>query len=120
VHDGKTMNSIAVDGERLPLIKMTFELYATGDYSLDHLHATMADYGLMTGATARWPSQPISVNKLHQMLSDPYYVGMVTYKGETLQGNHPGIIDPDLFERVQEVWRHAASAAAVTGCTSTT
>lgn len=102
-HEGKFINSIGLDEARVPLVKQAFELYATGDYSLERLQATMADYGLTTRATARWPTQPVSVNKLHQMLRDHYYVGMVVYKGETLPGNHAAIIDHDLFERVQEV-----------------
>ena len=55
---------------RAPLIRQAFELYASGEYPLDRLQATMADQGLTTRATTRWPSRPISTNQLHKMLRD--------------------------------------------------
>jgi site-specific DNA recombinase len=35
--------SVAIDPARAPLIRQAFELYATGDYSLDRLTQIMAD-----------------------------------------------------------------------------
>jgi site-specific DNA recombinase len=102
-HEGQQVNSIAVDPERAPLILKAWELYATGDYSLERLYATMADLGLTTRPTRRWPSQPVSLSKLHRMLRDPYYTGVITYKGETFVGRHPAIVSQELFDRVQEV-----------------
>ncbi len=102
-YDGRLVNSIALDEERAPLVRKAFELYATGDYSLEHLYDVVADLGLTTRPTRRWPSQPVSVSKLHRMMRDPYYTGDVPYKGELYQGRHPAIIDRDLFDRVQAV-----------------
>lgn len=102
-HEGRLINSIALDEERAPLVKIAWELYASGDYSLDRLQAAMADQGLTTRPSARWSAQGVSVNKLHQMLRDPYYTGVVTYQGEIFPGRHPVIVNQPLFDRVQEV-----------------
>ncbi len=47
---------------------------------------------------SRW--EKASVRKL---LTNPVYVGQVSYRGGTYPGEHPGIVDPDLFARVGEM-----------------
>jgi hypothetical protein len=37
----------------------------------------MTERGLTTRPSARWPAKPVSVNRLHTMLKDPYYTGLV-------------------------------------------
>ncbi len=101
--EGHLINTVALDERRAPLILQAFELYATGDYTLERLHDQMADLGLTIRPSARWPEQPVSVSKLHRMLSDPYYVGFVTYKGEVYPGRHEPIVGQELFDRVQDV-----------------
>lgn len=102
-YEGRQVNTVEVDEVRAPLIKMAWSLYATGEYSLERLQASMADQGLTTRSTANRPPQPVSLNKLHQMLRDPYYTGVVTYQGQTYPGRHEALVSPALFERVQEV-----------------
>lgn len=102
-HDGRLVNTVGLDDERAPLIRVAWELYATGEYSIDRLYATMADQGLTTRPSRRNPAQPLAASQLARMLHDPYYTGLVVYKGETFPGRHPAIVDQDLFDKVQEV-----------------
>jgi site-specific DNA recombinase len=102
-HEGKMINTVELDPKRAPLIRKAFELYATGDYGLERLEATMADLGLTARAIGRWPERPVSFKWLHGMLQDPYYLGYVPYKGELYAGRHEPIVDQALFDRVQEV-----------------
>jgi DNA invertase Pin-like site-specific DNA recombinase len=102
-HEGRLVNSIALDEDRAPLIRLAWELYATGDYTIDRLHATMADQGLTTRPSRRNPAQPIAASQLHRMLSDPYYTGVVVYRGQLYPGRHPAIVSQELFDRVQQV-----------------
>ncbi len=102
--DGRMVNSIGIDEERGPLVRHAFELYATGDYSIDRLYETMEDLGLRTRPSRRHPrSQPVSTSKLHQMLRDPYYAGFLPYKGEIYNGRHEPLVSLPLFNRVQDV-----------------
>ena len=102
--DGRLVNTISLDPDRAPLVKQAWELYATGDYSLDALSEVMADQGLTTRPSARWPAQPVSVNKLNQMLRDPYYTGVMVYKGQIIpEGRHEAIVSQALFNRVQDI-----------------
>jgi site-specific DNA recombinase len=101
--DGRLVNTIDVDPDRAPLVSWAFKAYASGDYSIAKLRGELTDLGLTTRGSARWKAGPISHNQLSNLLRDPYYLGMVTYKGQVFDGRHPAIVDSDVFERVQEV-----------------
>jgi site-specific DNA recombinase len=47
---------------------------------------------------------------VHRMLSDDYYIGVVTLNGVKREGRHQALIDPEVFEQVQQILRaHKAS-----------
>lgn len=102
-HEGRLINTIQIDPKRAPLVRKAFELYATGEYGLERLEATMADLGLTARAWGSLPERPVNFKWLHRMLQDRYYIGCVVHKGEIYAGRHEPIVDPVLFDRVQEV-----------------
>jgi site-specific DNA recombinase len=58
---------------------------------------------LTTRPSRRTPAQPLAASQLHRMLRDPYYTGVVVYKGDIYPGRHPAIISHELFDWVQQV-----------------
>lgn len=103
-YEGRQINTIGLDPVRAPLVLKAWELYATGDYAIERLEATMADIGLTSRPTKRWPAErPVSDSKLHVMLSDPYYAGFIDYKGDLYPGRHEPIVSQKLFDQVQDV-----------------
>lgn len=103
--DGHFVNAIDVDPKRAPLVTWAFEQYASGEYSLTRLQEELAEQGLTTRRTARWEEKPLSRSQLGVILRDPYpyYLGMVTYKGQVYPGRHAALVVPEVFERVQRV-----------------
>ena len=101
--DGRLVNTIDIDPQRAPLIRWAFEQYATGEYSMSVLREQLAEQGLTTRPTAKWKEGPLSLNQLSLLLRDPYYLGMVTYKGQVFDGRHEALVTGETFERVQEV-----------------
>lgn len=101
--DGHLINVIDVDPKRAPLVTWAFTQYATGEYSLTRLQEELAEQGLTTRRTARWAEKAVSRSKFGVILRDPYYLGMVTYKGQIYPGKHKALVTPELFERVQRV-----------------
>ncbi|MGC4192917.1 MAG: recombinase family protein [Thermomicrobiales bacterium] len=101
--DGHLVNTIEVDPKRAPLVAWAFEQYATGDYSLTRLQEELAEQGLTTRRTARWEEKALSRSQLGVLLRDSYYLGMVTYKGQTFPGKHEALVSAEVFERVQQV-----------------
>jgi hypothetical protein len=69
---------VILDPERALLVRATFRLYATGEYSLPELQATMHAKGL-TSPHARRPGAPVSVSKLAELLTNPFYLGVVQW-----------------------------------------
>jgi site-specific DNA recombinase len=103
-HEGRLFNSIGLDDRRAPLVLKAFELYATDEYTIDRLEAAMADLGLTTRPSGRWPQEkPVGASKLHRMLQDPYYAGWVVVDGQLIKGRHEPIVSQDLFDQVQDV-----------------
>lgn len=101
--EGREIRTIAIDEERAPFVRLAFELYETGDYTLADLSDELYDRGLRTRPTARRPATQVSISKLSTMLRNRYYIGYITYKDEEIKGRHEPLIDEDLFGRVQDI-----------------
>ncbi|PPG44385.1 recombinase family protein [Rathayibacter sp. AY2B5] len=101
--DGRKINTVAIDEERAPYVKLAFEMFATGNCTYQDIADELTERGLLTRPTARRPAWPVSDTKIQQMLRDRYYLGEVTYKGETFKGRRTPLIDPDLFDLVQGI-----------------
>jgi len=101
--DGRNIGIIEVDAERAPLIRLGFELYATGDYSFSTLIDVLAAKGLRTRPTRKHQGLPLTTSQIDRILKDPYYIGIVRYKGIEYPGAHRPIVDEELFFRVQDI-----------------
>jgi site-specific DNA recombinase len=88
------------DPATAPLVRRTFELYATGSYSLLTLRDEVTRLGLRTRK-----GLPLSRNALSRLLNNPFYTGLIRIgtTGETFRGAHQPIIPSALFNRVQAV-----------------
>jgi site-specific DNA recombinase len=86
--------AIDVDVARAPVVKRIFEFYATGDYSLKSLKATIFE---QTG---------IRINRayLETMLKNPFYIGRFIWRGVEYKGTHTPLVSPELFQRVQDAF----------------
>ena len=100
--EGREIRTVSVDPERAPYVTLAFELYATGQYSLERLADELTTRGLRT-RPGRYPAGPVSDSKLATMLRDRYYLGVVTHQGGEYPGRHQPLVDPDLFDRVQSI-----------------
>jgi len=99
VNDRKS-RTIAVDPIRGPLVRKAFELYATGEYTIDHITAAVNGLGL----TSR-KDVPLSRAQYHRLFQHPIYYGVIRYKEEMYEGKHEPLIYKELFDRVQEAMR---------------
>jgi len=81
-----------------PLVRRMFELYATGLYSTKLLGDIMYEEGLRTRNGCR-----LVKSRLHSLLQDPYYYGMIRWNGKIHQGKHEPLISRELFRTVQDV-----------------
>jgi site-specific DNA recombinase len=107
---GREVAIITVDEDRAELVQQAFDLFATGEHTITTITDLLADIGLRTRPTPKRPSKPLSRSMTHRMLSDDYYIGIVTLNGVKRKGRHDALIDPEVFEQVQQVL-HAHKAS---------
>ena len=100
---GREVRTVDVDTERAPLIWWAFETYAEGETSVTSLLRDLTARGLVTVATPKRPSKPLGKNTLYKLLTNPYYAGVVRYKGALHPGTHEPIVEPALFDQVQSL-----------------
>lgn len=83
-----------------PLVKMAFELYATGKHSLVSLSDLMFKEGLRSKR-----GKKIGINALSMVLRNPFYYGVIKIQkiGELFSGIHAPIVNKRIFERVQNI-----------------
>lgn len=89
---------IEPDPERAPLVKIAFELYATGEWPLNKLHQKLTELGLRNRN-----GKKIARSKVASMLKDRVYLGFTRYGDTEYPGNHEPLVTTELFERVQQV-----------------
>src|SRR3954451_1256633 len=100
---GREVRTVVVDEERAPLIQWAFEAYASGNYTLNGLAAELEDRGLTQRPTPKRAARPLPTNKLHDVLRNRYYLGVVTWRGVEYPGKHPALVTPETFATVQAV-----------------
>ena len=97
LHTGDKGHKIQIiDPSTAPLVKLAFELYDTGNYSIKSLCAELKAHGLTNRV-----GKPLSKSYIHYMLHDKFYIGIMTWLGVEYIGKFPPLIDEDLWERVQ-------------------
>lgn len=100
----KGNKTIIIDKERENYIKQIFELYATGRYSLSQISKELYDKGLRSKLSKNQVGgKKIYVSKIHKLLKNPFYYGLMVQQGESYRGNHKAIISKKLFDQCQEI-----------------
>src|SRR5680860_408765 len=100
---GREVRTVEVDPERAPLVRWAFERYAAGDVSVVGLLRDLIARGLTTVPSPKRPSKPLGRNTLYSLLTNPYYAGVIRYKGGLHPGAHEPIVEPALFDKVHSL-----------------
>lgn len=91
----KDKNTLIIDPKEAPKIKLIFEKYLEFG-SARKLHNYMVENNIctLTGKNFRHAH-------LCKLLKNKVYIGKISYKDKVYEGLHEGIIDEELFEKVQ-------------------
>jgi len=93
--------------EEAEAVRQIFSLYL----DLGSLQAAAAELNRRGWRTKSWQTKsgtlregvPFNKNLLSRLLANPVYVGKVSYRGKSYKGEHPAIVDEEVFGRVQEL-----------------
>ena len=95
------IRSVVTDETRAPFVRVAFSLYSTGEWTVRRLAGYLEQEGLRSLGTRRYPERPLSASRIHNMLRNPYYAGIVQWNGQRYPGKHEPLVDQDTFDRVQ-------------------
>jgi DNA invertase Pin-like site-specific DNA recombinase len=91
--NNRLTRTIEIHPENSEIVKRIFELYATGEHSLDTLRKQVrTEFG-----------KTINRSYLHTILLNPVYIGTFEWGGTQYRGSHAQFISMQLFEAVQAV-----------------
>jgi site-specific DNA recombinase len=62
-----------------------------------------AEVGVQPSADSSPYLRKVSAGQLYRLLSNPAYIGKLRHKEEVHAGEHQGIVEPELFDRVQKI-----------------
>ena len=98
-------HTIYPDPEKAPFIKKIFELYATGNYTLESMIEETKRWGLLGSR-----GKPLCRAQLGRILRNPIYYGVFKYRNELHEASHPPLISKKLFDKVDEVLKGKSKA----------
>jgi len=104
-------STVEIDPDRAPLVRLAFDLYATGNWAINALTEHLETQGLRTRETRKRSPAPLRKQSVHRLLRNPYYMGIVEYAGKRVVGRHEPLIDLETFDKVQAILlsRHKSS-----------
>ena len=89
-----------IDEEKAPFVRRAFTLYASG-LSLDKVKEQLYEEGFIYQPA----HHKISKGQLGKLLQNINYVGVLKFKDVIYQGQHPPLIEQDLFDKAQLSFR---------------
>jgi hypothetical protein len=102
--NNRLTKKVEVDPERFPLIQKVFQTILQKSHSVAELHRVMhKDWGYHKKGYRNSSTHELSLNALHQLLSNPFYAGYFYWKGETYTHNLPCALTKANFDQVQVI-----------------
>ena len=89
---------IDIDPVKAPLVRKLFALYATGSYTLHDLVEWCRANNLRGNL-----GKEIALSNIQKILTNPFYYGLMRYRGELYEGRHEPLVSKKLFDLCQEV-----------------
>jgi site-specific DNA recombinase len=105
----RTASRLVVNEREAIRVRRIFEMYLQQQALLP----TVAELERLGWVTKQWTTRkgtqrggrPFDKNTLYNLLTNVVYLGKVCYREEIYEGEHPGIVDAELFEKVQSLLR---------------
>jgi site-specific DNA recombinase len=95
---GRSRKIVQNDPDRWHLLKKGFRLYLTGEYSGDSLRDALHEEGLRSKTGKKIPH-----SVMVHVLRNPFYAGLMVWKGQRKMGRHEPMITVQEHERVLQI-----------------
>jgi len=96
------INEIVKDPERFDLVRRMWDLMLTGNYNPTKIvDIANNDWGFTTLKRRKRGGGPLARSSIYAMFTNPFYAGVILYKGVEWPGKHEVMITLDEFDQVQ-------------------
>ena len=96
--------TIVKDPERFDLVRRVWELMLGGTYTpREILRIATIEWSLRSRPSRKRGGGPIALSTLYSLFANPFYAGVYSWTGKTIQGNHVPMISLAEYERVQRL-----------------
>lgn len=96
--------TITRDPVHFPLVRRMFDLILTGAYTPKQVAlAARDDWGFRTPKRKRIGGKPLAMSSVYKILSNPFYAGVIAWKGETYPGKHEPVVSIEDFHTVRRL-----------------
>ncbi|MHB8510864.1 MAG: recombinase family protein [Actinomycetota bacterium] len=99
----KDIRFIEIDPERAPIVRWLLNEFSTGDWVGQNLLRAATEKGLRNRPTRNSPEKPLSLSQIYALLRNPYYMGVVSYRGIRSNGTHEPLVTPEVWLRIQDI-----------------
>ena len=96
----KITRTIVVDPVASPLVIKLFKTFATDMHSIREMRELAASWGLVS----RRNRKKFPQSRIHKILKNSFYNGLIEYNGEFFQGKHEPLITKEIFDTVQHIF----------------
>ena len=93
----KNTRGIKLDPEKSKIVKKAFEIFAKEKVSFTDVSLLLAKGGI-----TKRSGKPVGVSQVHKMLTNQFYIGIMSYNHEYFEGNHDQFISRKLFNAVKK------------------
>lgn len=95
-------HTIVPDQERFPIVQRIWHSILGGQAPVQ-VFARLSSWGLLTRRTRVLGNKMLTLSGFYRIITNPFYHGLITRKGEAFPGKHLPMISKDEFDRVQEI-----------------
>jgi site-specific DNA recombinase len=89
---------IVPDPVRFPLLRGVIDLILAGASPAEATRIANEEWGYLTRKTSRRGGRPLALSTVYKMLRNPFYSGLIRWKGELFPGAHVPLMTLDEFE----------------------
>ncbi len=94
--------TIIADPERFELVKLIWNHVLMGYTPRMVYEKAYHQWGLRTVMTKHRGGRPVALSNIYRVLSNPFYAGLIPWKGQLYNGSHVPMISLVDFEKVQK------------------
>lgn len=100
----KETGTIVPDRKHFEAVRGIFDLLLAGHHSPSSIHRIVCDqWNYKTPKRKSIGGKHPAISTIYKILTNPFYAGLIRWKGKLKEGKHKAVVSKDEFEKTQEL-----------------